>query len=59
MLLDVSPEPSRGSLILLAFAVVGLVAAAMLGFVFLLMRRKRRSSDHRGGAAHPSNPNQP
>ena len=59
MLLDVSPEPVRGSALLLAFVVMGLVAAAMLGFVFLLIRRKRRSPAHRGGAAQPSNPNQP
>jgi hypothetical protein len=42
MLLDVSPEPARGSLILLAFVVVGLVAAGILGFVFLLKRSKGR-----------------
>jgi hypothetical protein len=58
-LLDVSPEPAGGSLILLAFVVAGLVAAGILGFVFLLKRRKRGLSDHRGGAAHLSNPNQP
>jgi flagellar basal body-associated protein FliL len=58
-LLDLSPEPAGGSLILLAFVVMGLVAAGILGFVFFLKRRKRRSSDHRGGASHPSNPNQP
>ena len=59
MLLDVSPEPARGSLLLLAFLVVGLVVALVMGFVLLLIRRKRRSSDHRGGTAQPSNPNQP
>ena len=31
-LLDLSPEPTRSSLILLALAIVGLVAAALLGF---------------------------
>jgi flagellar biosynthesis/type III secretory pathway M-ring protein FliF/YscJ len=58
MLLDVSPEPARGSLILLAFAVVGFVAAGIFAFVALL-KLKRRSSDHRDGATQPSNPNQP
>jgi len=41
-LLDLSPEPARSSLILLALAIVGLVAAALLGFVFILKRKKRR-----------------
>ena len=59
MLLDVSPLPAGGSLILLAFVVMGLVAAGILGFVFLLKRRKRRSPQHPDGTSHPSNPNQP
>jgi len=43
-LLDLSPVPAGGRLILLAFVVVGLVAAGILGFVFLLKRRKPRTS---------------
>ena len=59
MFLDVSPLPAGGTLILLALAVMGLVAAGILVFVYLLKRRKRRAADARGGASQPSNPNQP
>jgi len=41
-LLDLSPEPARSSLILLVLAIISFVAAALLGFVFILKRKKPR-----------------
>ena len=73
LLLDVRPDPipvaGPAGLILLAFATLIITAALVVGFVFLLKRRKRadRNSANVGRSVspvaseqtQPSNPNQP
>lgn len=57
-----APVPGVGGLILLAFMVVGLVAILVIGFVFLLKRRRPRGIlpefESSTAATQPSSPNQ-
>lgn len=66
LLMDLSPDPPAvvgiGALILLLIVILGFAAILIVGFVLLLVWRKRRRANvavvANGGVPQPSNPSQ-